>query len=135
MNEGSERQRGGGKYSFESHNPFLAGIWSTPGSKPKRMKQMSNTGVGLENFSQGRARAGGTALRLQLLPLIQRQHAPESQQHARVGLFQLGARLRDAIDLRQHLRFVRPVGFEQRLQDGFFLLHPALRSISFNRLC
>ena len=57
----------------------------------------------------------GWPLGFQLFPLIHGQDAAKSEQHAGVRLFEIGARLRDAIDLRQHLRFVRTVGFKQRL--------------------
>ena len=40
-------------------------------------------------------------------PLVRIQNAADSQQHSRVGFFQLGPGLRDAIDLRQNFRFIR----------------------------
>jgi hypothetical protein len=81
----------------------------------KRLKQMENRSAGLADFSWfalGVLPAPGRPFGLQLFPLVQRQHPAKTQQHASVGLFQFGARLRDAVDLRQHLRFIRPVGFE-----------------------
>jgi len=59
----------------------------------------------------------------QLLPLVGSEHLPDAEQHARVRLLQFCPRLRDFVDLRQHLRFIRTVRRQHRFQDDFLLLH------------
>ncbi len=59
---------------------------------------------------------------LEPLPLILTQHASKAEQHARIGLLQFGASLRNAIDLRHDFRFIRMLSFKQRLNGRFFFL-------------
>ena len=59
---------------------------------------------------------------LQLLPLVRRQHFAKPKQHPGVGLLQIRARLRDHINLPQHLMLVQIVRLQQRMQRGLFLL-------------
>ena len=72
--------------------------------------------------------------RLQLLPLIRSQHAPDLPQHPGIGFFQFRARLSDAVDLSQDLRVVRRVGIHQRLQSHFFLLQSGLQVDEFQAM-
>jgi hypothetical protein len=55
-------------------------------------------------------------------PLILSQDIAEAEQHARIGLFEFSARLRDTIDLHQDLRFVRTIGGDQRLHRHLLFL-------------
>jgi hypothetical protein len=60
---------------------------------------------------------------LQLRPLVLRQHAAKTRQHAGVRLFQLRARLRGPVDLREDLPLVRLLCRQQRFQPDFGFLH------------
>jgi hypothetical protein len=59
-------------------------------------------------------------LRLQLLPLIGREHGAKSPEHARVGFFQFHTRFGHAIELGQNARLLRAIGREQRVENSLF---------------
>jgi hypothetical protein len=57
---------------------------------------------------------------LERLPLLRRQHVAERQLQARVGFLKFGARLRDAVDLREDFRIVQLRCLHQWIERGFF---------------
>ena len=65
----------------------------------------------------------GRSLCFELQPLVVRQLSSNPQKHTGVRLFQFGAGLRHAVDLSEQFVLVRWIGGDQRLHDGFFLLH------------
>lgn len=62
------------------------------------------------------------AHRFQLLPLLRREGLAKIEQHVRIGLLEVGARLGHGIDLRKDLRFVGLVGFDHGMEQRFLLL-------------
>lgn len=63
----------------------------------------------------------------QILPLFLRQNTPNPQQHARVGLLKIRARLRDRVNLLQNLSFIRMIGFDHGPHRGFIFLKLGLQ--------
>ncbi len=65
--------------------------------------------------------------RLQLLPLLGCEHLAQVEEHARVGLFQIGAGLSDGIDLGEDFGFVRLVGFDHGPEHDFLLFEVGIQ--------
>jgi hypothetical protein len=58
---------------------------------------------------------------LQLLPLIGRERLPNIEEHVRIGLFEVGAGLRDCVNLGKDLRLIGLIGFDHGMEQRFLL--------------
>src|SRR5947209_1829379 len=93
------------------------GSWSPAVRSTGARSRTATAWRALSSGSTGTAELAVT----QLGPLVRSQHSANTQQHLRLGLLQIGARLGDLVDLRHRLIAVQGVCIEHGLQHHLLL--------------